>query len=408
MTAESHGDSRIYACSGRRRTFLLVTGLGFAVAGVWGLGYFLTQGAHAPAGMLAVLACVFAPLGLYFLAYVLRYRIVLRPDAIDVRGILVERTLRRDEIAGRRDIKTRNARTTVLVAKALGARDLKLSSFILHGQGDPALKHWIEALPDLDAADLRRSEAEVLKNSALGQTPEERQAGLSRARRIGRIANGAAVAVGVWGLLYPHPYELAMLLLAAGPWFAFALAARSPGTYQLDQRRNEARPTLAILMYLPALALAMRALSDIHILEWQQGAVLALAGAVVLSFVATKLDRGLLAPKPGRSGARWASVLGMTLIGAAYGYGLGMQSDRLLDSSPPRAFTAAVVGKHISSGKSRSFNLHLAPWGPRSYPDNVQVRADFYETVQVGEVLCVDLYPGAIQVPWFVLRHCRS
>jgi len=57
-------------------------------------------------------------------------------------------------------------------------------------------------------------------------------------------------------------------------------------------------------------------------------------------------------------------------------------------------------------GRSGSFNLRLAPWGPLGYYDDVDVPKSIYEQVKVGDEICVGLHPGFLHSPWYILQPC--
>ena len=94
------------------------------------------------------------------------------------------------------------------------------------------------------------------------------------------------------------------------------------------------------------------------------------------------------------------------LMLAAYGYGAGSLGNALLDRSSATSYTAQVDGKHVTSGRNRTPQLRLGPWGPRKDESEVAVSWDFYRSTSIGETICVLVRPGAFGVPWYRVAKC--
>jgi hypothetical protein len=81
-----------------------------------------------------------------------------------------------------------------------------------------------------------------------------------------------------------------------------------------------------------------------------------------------------------------------------------VQANALLDDAAPEEFEAQITDKHISTGKSTTYYLTLAPWGPRTEAEDITVTQDFYEQASVGETIPLLLYPGALEVPYLIVE----
>src|SRR5258708_12495764 len=75
-----------------------------------------------------------------------------------------------------------------------------------------------------------------------------------------------------------------MFAVGALPFIAIILLARSHGLYQIEGRRNDARPSLAGAFIFPSCILAFRAIQDLHFLEWKPLVLASLAFAAVRPF----------------------------------------------------------------------------------------------------------------------------
>jgi hypothetical protein len=96
------------------------------------------------------------------------------------------------------------------------------------------------------------------------------------------------------------------------------------------------------------------------------------------------------------------------LVSAAYGFGAATSADAWLDRSAPAKFRPAVLGKHVSGGRYRSYDLLLAPWGPRAGAENVQVPPAVYSQAHVGQQICVSLRGGALGSNWYTVSDCSE
>lgn len=91
----------------------------------------------------------------------------------------------------------------------------------------------------------------------------------------------------------------------------------------------------------------------------------------------------------------------------AYGYGVCALGDAVLDRSSASTYTTTVYGKHVTSGRNRRPMFRLGPWGPRTTEDEVAVSWDVYRRTNVGDAVCVSLYPGALGIPWYRVGGCQ-
>jgi hypothetical protein len=102
----------------------------------------------------------------------------------------------------------------------------------------------------------------------------------------------------------------------------------------------------------------------------------------------------------------WA-LLGCSLLAGAYAFGVIGEANALLDRSPLSAFRSPVMDKHVTYGKTTTYHLRLAPWGPLSEPGDVSVSHTLYDNLQPGNLACVLLHQGAFGMPWFIVLGCR-
>jgi hypothetical protein len=135
---------------------------------------------------------------------------------------------------------------------------------ILHlFQTDAVFENWVASLPDLDKRQYEESVKEVLQNPEFGATQADRAERLTRASRNAKILNGAGAlfALGAMTILLDFItgyYWWLIAALAVLPMLAVMIVIASRGLYSIDGEDvwQSARPNLAALFMLPAIALA--------------------------------------------------------------------------------------------------------------------------------------------------------
>jgi hypothetical protein len=343
---------------------------------------------------------LFVLLGAYLIASLVRFQVTLRADAIEVQNCFTSRTLARAEIEGFRVLPTQYVATMVLIPHEPHQKKLKFSQVL---RTDTAFNEWFADLQNLDASELAESKARLAADlsaeTSVGPTPELTSNRLDQARRIAKAGTVAAFAATAWGWFFPRPYPVVIAVLGVLPLVAIALLVRSRGLYQIEGRRNDARPSLAIVFLLPAITLAMRALQDVELLEWKPVFSRVILGAIALTAIMARGDRGLRAP-PG-------VILLFFLFSAVYAYGAIIQVNALMDDSAAQTYEVVVLSKHVTSGKSTTYYLHLAPWGPQTNKGDVSVGRGLYNGIEPGQTVCTDLRAGALRIPWYTVSACR-
>ena len=389
---------RTYQSSWGYRLAFVSLGIFLAAGSGLGVWYFATsRGGTAPrASILLTLLCFcFFLLGAYLALAMLKSKLILTADAIELREPFVTKHLLRSQLAGWRIIPTQYISTFVLVPRDPHANKVKFPlTFKLDGQ----FEAWLEPLINLDAQDRSESLTQLVAQLDPNLPEEQREVRLLNAYRFSKYFTWATWLASAWGWFYPRPYSLLILFLAAIPPIAIYLGLRSKGVYQYDGGRNDARPSLAVPVILPGLTLAIRAINDLSFLHWQQ----------LLSpiFVVTLAMTALIAAADPKTGKQRWSYLATLFIAVAYGGGVTAVTDTLLDRSLPRVFQTEVLNKRISSGRSTTWYLRLAPWGPQAQPAEVSVHSSLYNSVQPGQIVCVSLYPGTLKILWFRVAHC--
>jgi hypothetical protein len=368
----------------------LLTAIG--ILGVW---YSLVAGDElGPKGppLMITLSLLFVLLGGYLILYMALSKIILRPDAVEVQNPLSKRTMLREEIGWRRFLP--NTSTIELLPRDKSQKKLKIAFF---SKPDALFTAWFASIPDIDAAELAKSDSEIASDVEFELTPEQRSEQLARARTTAKWLTRGALLISAWGVFYPRPYQLIMGILAAVPLLAVMLMLRSRGVYEMEGRRNDARPSLVIPFLIPSCVLAIRAITGVNFLRWLPLFTLSLAGACALTLLVASADR--------RMRERRADV-GAIFLTTFYALGVAAQADELLDRSTPQVFRVAVLSKRVSSGKSTTYYLRVEPWGPKQDANDVSVPGRLYGVVLPKQTVCINLLQGALKIPWYFATAC--
>ena len=394
-----HVYPRVYRIRLGWRLFLSGLGLIGVVFGVFGIWYFATGHETTDRGEIAAMIAIFgsfAAVGVYLVFSMLRSKITLRSEQLEVRGALLSRRMRTEEIAGWRTIPQRDMPPNlVLIPRPGRGRKLPINeSFAL----DDWFYEWLDQFPDLDAKDQSRSREEVLSKAELGGSRDERRESLRQGKRVAGIFTFVTLAVGAWGLFDPEPYRLVIAILAALPLLALILAMRSHGLFRLDDQRNDAHPDLAVPFVVPAVVMAGRAMLDFDFIGWTRLGMISITIGIILVAAVAVCDSSLRA-KPGM-------LLVFLFYTSAYGLGAGLEANFLFDHSSPKTFTVSVLDRYISDGDRTDYKLELSPWGPIKERDTVSVSKQLYQKLQPGSRVCVDLRKGALRIPWYIVDLC--
>ena len=390
---------QVYKPSGGWQAFLLILSVllgGFSAAGVWYFGTMHGVSSVREATWMVGICLIFLILSCALVALLFRSRVILNPDSVESRELFSTGRLLRTDIRGYRlQQNPRGPASLVLVPRDSPSKKLKFATFY---NFDATFWNWMESLPDLDQEDQRAAQREMLENPEIGATPQDRLEAVKNARRLATFMAVAAWAVCAWGWFYPEPYWLAIVLLIILPWLAVAITMRSGGLFRIDAKKNDPHPTVAIPFIMPGFILMLRAVSDVNLLEWRTVTYVSLLLAFALAAAAIAADHSLKRQK--------GTMLTIILLTIAYGYGATMEANTIFDRSDTAVFSAQIVSKQVVSGRSTSYNLYLAPWGPQKETSKVSVSRRWYESLKPGDTICPTLREGALHIRRYTVHPC--
>ena len=239
------------------------------------------------------------------------------------------------------------------------------------------------------------------------RTPATHIPGHSRARLKRMIAAGnvAALGVGFWIILFPtHLYALALSFCVLLPLWALALDMRARGALGFEARRRGRYPlSLATILMLPALVLAVRAGIDLNFESYPPLIAAAVLTALAMFAVFWRFDPQV------RGDVNQCTTI--AIFAVVYSYGVLAFADVVLDPSLGHDTQTVIDHKriHVSGGPKGSSVWYQVKVDPEASPVGaswIHVQPDLWDSFQRGGTVCVHSGTGLLAIPWYAVRHC--
>jgi hypothetical protein len=372
----------------------LYIGLGAFLTGTGIFVWYATSGQTGKTGAVPIaLALLPVCLGAYLLALAIRSRLIIDGSHIEVRGAVREQTAELSDVEGYRTVSTRNGSFWRFQLKQ-GRGSIQIQKWF----DCDDLRAWLQQLTDLDERDRNALLAEIEQAQDLGTTPDERLNALKQANHLNIALSAVAIAAAVVFFFYQGPARPgAAIVLALIPAMVLYLMRKDPLLYTLGKPKRDPRSDLSIAALASGIGLmfggiAMHFVSYKPLLLW--GALI--AAVYVFAFSAYTQRR------PQVQGF----VLIMLMYGCMYAYGLVTVTDTLLDHSPATTFATSIVGEHEVHGRSTTYYLDLAAWGPFDGTNKLSVPHSEYLRAQIGGAVCLSLHPGYLHAAWYTRVDC--
>jgi hypothetical protein len=264
------------------------------------------------------------------------------------------------------------------------------------------LKQWFaDRYPDLDVQEQQQEEEIILQDDALGLTTAQREEKLAQARKTAKVLNVASGVAAGWLFLQPQPYQWATAACLLLPLVGVAALWLHAGVLRPDERKNSAYPSLTSTLLFPSLVLLLRVMLDFEILNYELIWPTVVGVAVLFGMAILVGSREFVL----RGASRWSAGLAVVAYAALYGFSATAAYNCAFDEERPAIYQTKVLSKHYSSGKTTTYYLKVAPWGPRTEAEDVTVTEDYYNRVQPGATTQIYLMPGKLQVPWFTVAE---
>ncbi len=395
---------RVYVASTAWRLFMGFFGAVLSIGGLLGIWYFVTG--HEVRNQTGMLLMVGISIALSLLGFacalpILRFKLILTPNSVEIHGGFKFKQIRRTEIAGYRTKTLQGIKILELMPKHSKAGAMKVEMLF---NPDTLFLAWFAGIDDLDRIERAASTLEIELDSKLGDSPQQRLNKIAQAKRIANVFKIATSLSLAWALWFPLPYDVMVMTISIVPWIAFGLCWVSGRSFTLeDSGNNSLRADLTLPLIMPGFILSLRALQDIHLLDWT-GLILP---SVLLSMILACLV-AWLTPVLRKKFGRLVMLLVMLI---PYPASLISIANVRLDQAQPDFFRVNVLNKRVTTGKGASQYFTVSSWGPNQGSSDIQVGRDFYQKHEIGASICIPLYAGALGLEWYSYadgRTCQS
>jgi hypothetical protein len=339
-----------------------------------------------------VLGVLLAPLGLYLFRECTRLRVTIDDHQLTVQHAFSSQSMALTDIDG---YLIGDKESCYLIASG-DEKSLRVPK----GLADRSdLLDWIkEKYEDIDARECEAEKAALLENEEFGVSRHEREAMLKRAGRISIIFYLVNLALLLWVLAYPRPFELLMILVLTSPWAGVYFTWKYKGLLRLSRRKSSPYPSVVVGMTLPVIGAALRVIASYDLYGFPASALKTLlAGSLLVTVAGTVMMKEALSAEK----RKILAVIVIFIIASAYFFGVLVFSNCHYDHSSPTVLQVGVNGKHESHGRSSTYYLELSPWGKYRNGTSVQVGRSFYDAVASGDSIFVGLYEGKWKIPWY-------
>ncbi len=377
------------------KIFIIVFCIIIMGAGVAGFIYAFFHSTDPTATMLVSIASGLAIIaGIWMIVETIVSKIILGEDYIRSITLFTKRELLFSQIKG-------YSQDENYIYLAPVSNDLKRIKVYIYMGANRELRQWIERrYNNLTLSMADQTMREVMLDERYGSGRKERKLLFEKARRDATVINiTSCIAAG--GIFIQQVSFYAVILAIIAPWIAIAYMYYYKGLIAIDTYKNSPLPSNFIAVCAPSFILFITGGININVQDATNIWLPAIAiGFLMGLFLVVTAIRGALSTN---RTATWAAAFLYLFFIPVYSYGTVLSLNTRLDDSRPAYFETEVLSKHVSKGKSTSYHLQLAPWGPVHNTEDVRVGKDFYFRTDLNSKVGIALKKGWLDIPWFTV-----
>jgi len=260
-------------------------------------------------------------------------------------------------------------------------------------------KNWLaENFKDLDKEEFEAAKSEILQDTSLGITAEDRELKYNNNKKYATWYSMVAL-FSFFAVIYIHSDSRAVCIaLLLYPIPGILLVTLSNGLIRLYAKKNSAYNAIFIGLLLPAFALAVQSFKNTKFLNFSSllfpAVVVAVVAFCVLFFVAIKKVKDNV----------MAQIICALVFSAAYGLGAASAINCDFDQAQPKVYPVKVIDHHVTHGKSTSYYITIDEW-KEGLSESINVSSSFYDNTPVGSTVNVNLKPGTLNIPWYYISE---
>lgn len=251
--------------------------------------------------------------------------------------------------------------------------------------------------PNLEAVEALEEKKEILNNLEFGISQKEREQKLTLAFKIAKIMNLAGVAIGLWTLLFPKPYQYSLLASVLFPVVYIFILKYFNGLIRIDERKKTTYPSISVGLFTPIVAIIIRSFIDFNIVDynkvWLPFMIIFVISLMVFLFrnPQTNAEKNI----------GFSNIFSIIICTLSYAYGTCIILNCAFDQSQPKSFKVSVLDKRIIEGDRNTYYIKLSPWGTKKEVNEITVSKNEYQNFAVNSKITINVRKGKLDIPWF-------
>ena len=321
----------------------------------------------------------------------LRRKITFNSECIVKTGIFKTTQINLEDIKGVRV----GDKVITIESKLTPPSKLTIGNYIDYSDSDEFKQYLLTHYVDLNDVDYKTELKDILSDSNLGLTEDDRKAKLKKAQYIAWSYNGLSLICAVAGLIWDNNSSLLLLLLY--PFFAILIIKSSNKLIRFVPNTKSPYYTVLLGVMIPSIVSLILATKKYDIYQFSNlwiPVVIVIGVFGTLFYLIDKSNE--IVPVKGR-------VFLTIMLAMVYGFGCVINTNCSFDNSSEQIYHANVLEHRVSYGKSTDYFLTLGPWGPQATPQEVSVSAYMYDHTNIGTTVTVHFRNGLLNAPWLTV-----
>jgi len=278
---------------------------------------------------------------------------------------------------------------------------------ILKGDAPARVYKSLEEIPDDIKAKVKKA-LDTHEPDNIAERTIIDSTGTAFENKAARFLNLVSILLLIWALFfYSFLNIMLMLLCCLLPLCAIFIFIRSKGSIWFNPINKEMSEHSGFALILPTFALVTRTILDSHIIGFKY-----VVNPLLTAFLLLAILVYFHGEKYNIKNRNTFMILLFLIL--PYCYGLTIQTNRLFDSSKSVQYTAKIVNKfHVYDIESifdaigayyGGHSLLVSPWGESKGETEIKVNKEFYDRINKGDDISVNLRKGFLKIPWYIVQ----
>jgi hypothetical protein len=217
-----------------------------------------------------------------------------------------------------------------------------------------------------------------------------------------------AIALSLWFLIFPYPYEILLGVLLLIPVLGIFLnGLHKPSMASLveisaDKDGND-KYDVADFIDVAAWVILIRVLVDY---EFESFYSMIIPGSIACAIILTIL---FITHKLIQNSTRnkWWIYISLIFNVSLYSYAGTYAANCTYDYSAPVVYKTEVLDKRINRGSKgrRTYFIKVAPWGHHYDKEEIKVGSTQFAEINTGDTVSIDLKKGLFNIPWYFIER---